>query len=338
MTKKLLKLLLAFTILFQFTVISCSSDEPPVEPEVVIPVDPKPVDPVKPKPVLPKSEMMKPAIVNISSSKTSKSSETRKRLVRSTKFAQNYMGKIYQYNLDRDAATYKDLPSENLYDTVETALNKKTERDYELVYKYNNLGQLTRIEADKVYTNNGLTNTPEIFSFTYNENGSLNEMISSYAFGSSYTYNDRGLIEKRIEKDGFVSYKYFYDEKDRISDVFFYIHDVLQMNYKYTYPNDTSYIKSWYSVNADQIGTLTSYVVYTFDNTKAGVYNKEPYYRLDNQYLHVTKISSNVLSNGVWQVQFEAVPKYFYDEEGYLIKYDAAGFNYTTDITVFEYE
>ncbi|KAF2332657.1 hypothetical protein [Flavobacterium nitrogenifigens] len=335
MKRKLLKLLLVFTILFQLTMISCSSDEAPVDPEVVVPVDPKPVDP---KPVLPKSEMMKPAIVNISFSKTSKSSETRKRLIRSTKFAQNYMGKIYQYKLDRDAAIYKDLPSENLYDTVETALNIKTERDYELVYKYNNLGQLIKIEADKVYTNNGNTNTPEVFSFTYNENGSLNEMISSYAYGSSYTYNSKGLIDKRIEKDGFVSYKYFYDEQDRILDVYFYIHDALQMHYKYTYPDDKTYIKGWYSVNVDQTETLTSYVVYAFDPAKAGVYNKEPYYRLDNQYLHVTKISASILSNGTWQVQFEVVPKYFYDEEGYLIKYDAAGLNYTTDITVFEYE
>ena len=335
---KLLKLLFALTVLLQFTIISCSTDESSTEPEIVVPVDPKPVDPVVTKPVLPKSEMMKPAIVNISSSKAAKNTEEKKRIVRSTKFAQNIGANIYQYRLDRDANVYKNLPSENLFDTAEIALNKATERDYDLVYRYNSLGQLTNISTDKVYTNNGHTNTPENFSFTYNDNGSLNEMISSYAFGSRYTYNEKGLIEKRIENDGYISYKYIYDEQERISEAFFYIHDVLQMHYKYTYINETSYIKAWYSVNVDQTETLTSYVVFTFDPTKAGVYNKEPYYRLDNQYLHVTKISSNILSNGSWQVQFEAIPKYFYDEDGYLIKYDAAGFNYTTDITVFEYE
>ncbi|MBS7256490.1 hypothetical protein [Flavobacterium branchiicola] len=338
MKKKLLRLLSVFTILLQCTIVSCSADESSKEPEVVVPVDPKPVDPVVTKPVLPKSEMMKPAIVNISSSKTAKNAEVRKRIVKSTRFAQNIGVNIYEYHLDRDLNIYRSLPSENLFDVAEIALNKTTERDYDLVYKYNSLGQLISINTDKVYTNNGHTNTPENFSFTYNNNGSLNEMISSYAFGSHYTYNEQGLMEKRIENDGHVSYKYMYDEQGRINEAFFYIHDVLQMHYKYTYPNDTSYVKAWYSVNSDQTETLTSYVIFTFDPTKAGVYNKEPYYRLDNQYLHVTKISSNILSNGSWQVQFEAVPKYFYDEEGYLIKYDAAGFNYTTDITVFEYE
>jgi len=330
---KLLKLLFIFTILLQFAIVSCSSDEPSTEPEVV-----NPVDPVNPKPVLPKSEMMKPAIVNVSSSTTAKNAEVRKRIVRSIKFAQNIGVNIYQYRLDRDLNIYQSLPSENLFDFAEIALNTNTERDYDLVYKYNSLGQLINIDAEKVYTNNGHTNTPESLSFTYNDNGSLNEMSSSYAFGSSYAYNDKGLIEKRIEKDGYVSYKYMYDEQERISEVFFYSHDVLQVHYKYTYPDETSYIKAWYTVNADQTETLTAYQIITFDPTKAGVYNKEPYYRLDNQYLHVTKISSNIFYNGSWQLQFEAVPKYFYDEDGYLIKYDSAGFNYTTDITIFEYE
>ncbi|WP_394776980.1 hypothetical protein [Flavobacterium sp.] len=336
MNKKLLKLLIITLGVFQFTFFSCSKDDSMPEEQVV-------VKPNEPK-VVPKSELMKPAIKNISSSvKTTKVLEVQKRVIRSIKYAQNFAGTSYQYMLNNmEIAEYRNLPSENLYDTNEIELNKNTPRDYLLNYNYNDLGQLSTIEAGTVYTNDGHTNNPEQFSFKY-ENGALNEMTSSYAFGSSYSYNSKGLIDKKIEKDGFVSYEYNYDDAGRILSVYFYMMTPNgrqpQIHYTYTYTDDTSYIKGWYSINpTDQKETMTSFVVYTYDPSKAGVYNKEPFYRLDNTYLHVVKIAAQILINGAWQSQFEAVPKYFYDADGYLIKFDAAGFNYTQDITVFEYQ
>lgn len=345
---KLPRVLIVLFGILQLTIISCSKDEVvPEEPVVVVPVEPKPVDPVVTKPVVPKSELMKPAIRNISASakKMAKGSVVEKRLVRSIQYAQNYAGHIYNYQLNPDVTVdYRALPSENLYDITEKALNENTERDYVLNYKYNTLGQLTNIEAGTVYTNNGHTNPPEEFSFEYDANGALKEMKGSYAFGSSYGYNDKGLIDKKIESDGSVSYTYEYDDLGRIKSSYSYVSTISngripQMHYVYTYVDETSYVKTWYSINnEDQTETNTGYVIYTYDPSKAGVYNKEPFYRIDNQYLHVVKLSSHILYNGVWQLQFESVPKYFYDADGYLIKYDSAGFNYTTDIRVFEYE
>lgn len=343
MNIKLLKLLIVVLGVFQFTLVSCSKDEIiPEEPVVVKPEEP--VGPTKPVAGVPKSELMKPAIKNISTSaKTSKGSEAPKRVVRSIRYAQNYMGKIYEYKLNSmDVNTYRALPSENLFDIAETELNKDTERDYTVNYKYNDLGQLINIAAGTVYINNGHTNYPEEFTFTYDANGALKEMISSYAFGT-YNYNSKGLIDKKIEKDGFVSYEYVYDDLDRIQSVYFYMMTPQgrqpQMHYTYIYLDDTTYVKNWFSINqTDLTETLSGYITYTFDPAKAGVYNKEPYYRTDNQYLHVVKMNSQILYYGVWQLQFESVPKYFYDADGYLIKFDSAGFNYTQDITVFEYE
>lgn len=342
MKRKLLTLLFAVT-LFQVTFISCSKDEiEPEKPVVVVPVDPKPTEPTGP--VLPKSELMKPAIINSNRAvnKTAKGAAAVKRVVRSIRFPQNYMGVYYNYQLNIDRSEYLNLPAENLYDSAEVELNKETPHDYELDYKYNTLGQLTDIVTAKVYTNNGFTSSPENFTFEYDADGVLNKMVSSYLYGGTYTYNDKGLIEKKIESNGFVSNEYFYDDQGRIESSYFYINNIggrqLSMHYTYTYPDNTTYVKNWYDVNADQTETKRSYITYTYDPAKAGVYNKEPYYKIDNQYLHVVKISSQILYNGVWQLQYEAVPKYFYDTDGYLIKFDSAGFNYSQDITLFEYE
>ncbi|AXB55609.1 hypothetical protein HYN86_02915 [Flavobacterium fluviale] len=322
---------------------SCSNDEAePEKPVVVVPEDPKPTPT---GPILPKSELMKPAIVNTNSTvkKTAKGTAELKRVVRSIWFPQNYMGVFYNYHLNMERSEYLNLPSENLYDSAEVELNKETARNFELEYKYNALGQLTEIVTGKVYTNNGFKSNPENFNFEYNADGVLNKMVSSYLYGGTFTYNSKGLIDKKIEQNGFVSYEYSYDDLDRIQSVYFYMMTPNgrqpHMHYTYIYLDDRNYVKNWLSINpTDQTETLTSYVTYTFDPTKAGVYNKEPYYRIDNSYLHVVKINSQILYNGTWQLQFESVPKYFYDTDGYLIKYDAAGFNYTQDITVFEYE
>lgn len=350
MNRKLLTLSLVIIVLFQLTIISCSNDEnEPEKPVVVVPEEPKPEVPVIPEvPVstIPKPELMKPSIRNISASanKKGKRAAEQKRLIRSIKYAQNIGTNIYTYHFNTDLVSdYRALPSENLYDPGEKELNVDTERDNVVVYKYNALGQLTNIEAETVYTNNGHTNPPEEFSFEYNADGTLKKAVGSFDFGSSYSYNDKGLIDKRIEADGSVSYTYEYDDLDRIVDSYFYVNTVSngripQMHYKYLYPDETSYIKTLYEINEDKTETNRNYVIYTYDPSKAGVYNKEPYYQINNQYLHVVKMESHILYNGVWQLQFESVPKYFYDADGYLIKYDSAGFNYTTDITVFEYE
>lgn len=343
MNIKLLKLLIVVLGIFQFTLVSCSKDDSIPEEHVVVKPE-EPAGPVNPVTGVPKSELLKPAIKNTNfSAKTSKGSEVQKRLVRSIRYAQNYMGIIYHYKFNNmDINTYLALPSENLFDIAEIELNKDTERDYTVNYKYNDLGQLKNIAAGTVYTNNGHTNYPEEFTFTYDARGALNEMISSYAFGT-YNYNSKGLIDKKIEKDGFVSLEYVYDDLDRIQSVYYYMMTPKgrepQMHYTYIYLDETKYVKNWFSIDpVDHTETLSGYVTYTFDPAKAGVYNKEPYYRIDNQYLHVVKINSQIFYNGVWQLQFEAVPKYFYDADGYLIKFDSAGYNYTQDITVFEYE
>lgn len=346
MKRKLLSLSLVIIALFQLTIISCSKDEvEPEKPIVVVPEEPKPEVPEVPVSTVPKSEIMKPAIRNISVSanKMGKRTVEQKRLVRSTQFAQNYMGHIYTYHYNTDLiGDYRTLPSENLYDPGEKELNVDTERDNVQIYKYNTSGQLTNIETETVFTNNGLTSNPEEFSFEYNSDGTLKQMISSYAYRGTYSYNDKGLIDKKIDVSGFVSHSYEYDDKGRIVSSYLYTNTangrIPNMHYVYFYPDDTSYVKTWYEVSEDQTETNRSYVIYTYDPAKAGVYNKEPYYQIDNQYMHVVKLESHILYNGAWQLQFESVPKYFYDAEGYLIKYDSAGFNYTTDIRVYEYE
>lgn len=101
MKRKLLSLSLVIIALFQLTIISCSKDEvEPEKPIVVVPEEPKPEVPEVPVSTVPKSEIMKPAIRNISVSanKMGKRTVEQKRLVRSTQFAQNYMGHIYTYH------------------------------------------------------------------------------------------------------------------------------------------------------------------------------------------------------------------------------------------------
>ena len=81
-----------------------------------------------------------------------------------------------------------------------------------------------------------------------------------------------------------------------------------------------------------------SYILYKHDPSKPGIYNKEPLYRLDNKYMHAIQLTAYILYQGKYILQFEVRPKYFYDVDGYLMKYDAAGLNFTVDLIKYKYE
>jgi len=324
--------LLLFVVLF-----SCSNDESnPVDP-LTPPTGTPPPSETKSK--IPVSSLMKPAIRNInSSSPTGKTVEVRKRVIKSIRFRNQKVNTNYKYNITIDIADYNNLPTDNLYDSNEDALNKDNENmDYILDYLYNTNNQL--IDIKNVFAQDGVV--PEEFNFQYGADGKLTDILTTYTYGGKYTYNTNALIDKEIDANGKIRFAYEYDSLGRITNSYYYSvgDNSLIMHYTYDYPDNETYIKSWYAVNpTDGTETKTSYIIYKYDSSKPGIYNKEPLYRLENKYLHVIQITSYVLYQGEFIPQFEVRPKYFYDPDGYLIKYDSAGLNYPGDITRYIYE
>ncbi|MNR32406.1 hypothetical protein D3C85_1499920 [compost metagenome] len=78
------------------------------------------------------------------------------------------------------------------------------------------------------------------------------------------------------------------------------------------------------------------YETVIFDPEKAGVYNKEPLYMIDNSHLHKIKWTPHNTGMGFSNVTY--IPKYFYDEDGYLIVYDEYGMREPAHMTTFIYE
>lgn len=323
------------------TLFSCSKDEPIIgstPPVVVVP----PIV-VAPPIVLPISSLMKPAIRNVNLPGTSKISknyktgETRKHIVKSFRFAQNRVNTNYKYVLyNMSNSEYLNLPTDNLYQVKEDSLNLNTEVEFTYNYKYNTLNQLSEIHMMYILS----PSIGPVELFTYNSSGKLDNITSVQT--GTYTYNASGLIDKMFDRNGTtLQFTYQYDSQGRVKDVYHYTGDGIKkdMHYIYSYPDANTYIKSWFVINpSDQSETNTSYVTYIIDPTKPGIYNKEPVYQIDNSYLHLIQLTSQILYNGSWRLQFESRPKYFYNADGYLIKYDSAGFNHTSDITVFRYE
>jgi hypothetical protein len=324
--------------------VSCSNDEPAIPPPVVIvpPAVPPVVVVLPPVAVIPVSSLMKPAIRNINLPGTSKISknykigETRKHIIKSFRFAQNRVNTNYKYILyNMSNSEYSNLPTDNLYQVKEDSLNLNTEVEFTYNYKYNALNQLSEIHMMYILA----PSIGPVELFTYSANGLLDNIISVQS--GTYTYNTSGLIDKMFDRSGTtLQFTYQYDTLGRVIDVYHYTDGIKKdMHYTYSYPDASTYIKSWFAINpSDQSETKTSYVTYIIDPTKPGIYNKEPVYQIDNSYLHFIQLTSQILYNGSWRLQFEARPKYFYNADGYLIKYDSAGFNYTSDITVFRYE
>lgn len=158
-------------------------------------------------------------------------------------------------------------------------------------------------------------------------------------YNRSFTYNSVGLIDKKLKVDGSLEFTYEYDTQGRVINVFHYSSGTqADMHYTYSYPDTNFYWKVWYAVNPlDQSEDKVDSVLYQFDPSKSGIYNKEPIYRLNNEYLHVIQLTDYPKYNG-FKAAWSARPKYFYDAEGYLMKYDSAGLNRTVDIMTFIYE
>lgn len=325
-------------VLLIITLFGCSSDESnPVEP--ITPTTGT-TPPIGTTPTIPISSSMKPAIRNINSpSTTNRTSEVRKRLIKSIQFPNTTVTIVYRYNLAIDIEDYKKLPTDNLYDKREDELNVGTIIESSMDYLYNTNNQLTNIKNG--YVRDITYHNPEELSFQYNLDGKLTDILSTYSFGGIYTYNASGLIDKKIEKDGQLRFSYEYDGLGRIINSYYYESGQKEpiMHYTYSYPDNQTYIKSWYSINPiDKTETKTAYIIYKYDPSKPGIYNKEPLYRLDNNYMHNIQLTSYILYKGNYILHFEVRPKYFYDLDGYLIKYDAAGLNFTVDIIKYKYE
>ena len=339
--KSLVKKILTFLLFV--VLLSCSKDEPnPIDPTPPVvttpPTDTNPSTDIKP--TTPVSSLMKPAIRNIkSSSITSKSSEVRKRVVKSINFPNTTVNVVYKYNLAIDIEDYKKLPTDNLYDSREDDLNTNTIIEYSMDYLYNTDNQLTNIKQG--YVRDITRTNPEELSFQYNSDGKLTDILTTYSFGGTYSYNASSLIDKYLDKEGQVRFTYEYDGLGRIVNSYYYEsgQNKPAMHYTYDYPDNETYIKNWFAVSpSDGTETKTSFVLYKYDSSKPGVYNKEPYYRLDNKYMHIVQFTGYILYQGQFVLQQEIRPKYFYDADGYLIKYDSAGLNQTVDIIKYKYE
>lgn len=319
--------------------ISCSKEDstptPPlvIEPPVVVP-------PVIVPPVaitLPISSLLKPVIKNSNSSTKSKTTGASKHVVSAIIFANTTASIVYTYKLNNlTKSEYLALPTDNLYDSSEEALNATSEHGYENTFVYNGLNQLIEIK------NKLMLPTPrDLLSefFTYDANGNVNATTKD-VYDQSFTYNTAGLIDKKIKNDGSVEFTFEYDAQGRVVNVNHYMgsNNQIDMHYTYSYPDNNFYWKIWYAVNPlDQSEDKVDSVLYQFDPSKAGVYNKEPIYRLNNEYLHIIELTDYPKYNG-FKAAWSARPKYFYDAEGYLIKYDRGGLNYSGDITVYKYE
>jgi hypothetical protein len=333
--RSIFKFLVIVLCCINFT--SCSNDDNVGTDEPVV---------VVPPPVPPKNVVLKPAIVNIANSnstgksKTSKGLAVTKRLVKTITFTSSTAFDYkYKTNLSLDA--YKALPNDNLYDPTEEILNVDTKRFDERTYTYNASGNLAQITINNIAypgnNNNTLAYSPILFN--YLESGARVEITKYQDKGAvlEYEYNTIGQVIKARDLYGVLKYTFEYDENNNISSKYYYTTDASgtprpQYHYTYFYYSNSTYTKNWIGVDANGVEKLNASITYTYNKNLSGVYNNEPIYKIlmDNEeglaYLHV--ISNTNGSN----------PKYFYDADGYLIKYDKHGLNDANDITLFIYE
>jgi hypothetical protein len=331
--KKIVFLFLC-TVLF-----SCSNEEPnPIDPTTP-PTGTTP--PKETKPTTPASSLMKPAVVNIKTSVTTKTARTNvvtKRLVKTITFTSTSINdRIYKTKFT--AAEYAALPTDNLYDPSEELLNVDTKKYDERIYTYNSNENLERITINNIaYPGYNGTAAYAPITFEYTTSGTLVQIAKYQDKGAvlTYEYNSIGQIIKAFDVDGTLKYTFDYDESNNIISKYLYMNTPNgikpQMHYTYTYFADNTYAKNWISVNTDGTETKTSTVTYSYDKGVPGVYKNEAIYKIlmDNEqglsYLHITSNSAGYK------------PKYFYDADGYLMKYDSSGGSEANYITLFIYE
>lgn len=309
--------------------VSCSNDETDAPTPVVI----------TPPLIPPTTTVLKPAVVNIKEQNKTGRTATTKRLVKTINFTfQSWSDSKYKTKFTD--VEYAALPTDNLYDPTEEALNVETKKFDERTYSYNTSGNLEQITINNI-ANPAYNNTPAYapITFSYLETGARVQITRYQDAGAVlvYEYNSIGQIIKARDLYGALKYTFEYDEANNIISKYLYYtgtdgNPKPQMHYTYSYLPNNSYIKNWISVDVNGVEKTTSSVTYSYNKNVAGVYNNEAVYKvlMDNQeglsYLHITTNSNG--SN----------PKYFYDTDGYLIKYDRHGLNNANDITLFIYE
>lgn len=298
-----------------------------------------------PNTTIPSQIIKKPAVVNIANKNLtgkgirSKTNATKKRLIKTITFTSSTVfDKTYKTKLS--ITEYLALPTDNIYDPTEELLNLNTKVYDERTYTYNTSNQLEKITINNVAFpgyNGTLAYSPIIFE--YLQTGASVQITKYQDKGAVliYEYNSIGQIIKAKELDGTLRYTFEYDDNNNILSKYLYMTSSSSMSkpimhYTYSYYPNNTYVKNWLEVNPDGSEKKTSSVTYNYDKNIAGVYNNEPIYKvlMDNEqglaYLHITSNTSG------WK------PKYFYDLDGYLIKYDKAGQSNADDITLFIYE
>jgi len=332
--KNILRFLVIALFCINFT--SCSNDDTDetIPPVVVVPPS-----------VPPATTVLKPAVVNIVSngsagkSKNSKSTAVTKRLVKAITF-RSTSAFDYKYKTKFTAEEYKALPNDNVYDPTEELLNLDTKKYDERIYTYNASGNLDKITIDNIaYPGNNGTVAYSPIIFNYLESGARVQVTRYQDKGAVllYEYNTIGQVIKARDVDGTLRYTFEYDENNNIISKFLYTlgtdgNPKPQMHYTYAYYANSTYTKNWIEILPDGSSKINSTITYTYNKNVSGVYNNEPIYKIlmDNEeglaYLHIMHNT-----NG-------ASPKYFYDVDGYLIKYDKNGLNDANDITLFIYE
>ena len=326
------------TALFCISLVSCSNDEPAIPPLVVI-VPPVVITP--PVAVIPVSSLMKPAVVNIKGKSSTGRIAATKRLVKTITFTFPSWADP-KYKTKFTDAEYNALPTDNLYDPTEEVLNVNTKKHDERIYTYNASNNLEKITINNIAHPNNNNNTPAYapIVFTYLESGARVQITRYQNAGAVlvYEYNTIGQIIKAKELDGTLKYTFEYDDNNNIISKYLYMVggsngvSMAHMHYTYIYYANSTYTKNWITVDFNGIEKTTSSVTYTYNKNIAGVYNNEAVYKvlMDNQeglsYLHIIKNTAGY------------APKYFYDADGYLMKYDSGGINNAMDITLFKYE
>jgi hypothetical protein len=296
-------------------------------------------DPIVALPNIPASNLLKPAIRNIAPKLSARGITSKdlinvtKRLARTIEYI-NYYGEPINYKINDTLSTveYEKLPLESKYDESEEIINKGARRDVVTDYIYNNLNQLIHVEEKRYsisYPNGLILNT----YYEYDDTGKVSKITDKA--NSIIEYNSEGLIVKRIMGNQRVDI-YTYDNNQRILTTdrwLSYDYETGQyrttpydtwthnkLNYVYTdTPGNKSYDYWNTTYNKDgSIKEVVEQMLTRYDDTKAGIKNREPLYLFENEYMH------------------EKRGKYFYDGDGYLRKYDKGETN--LDMTVFFYE
>jgi hypothetical protein len=322
---KKIKILLT-VVLSCITLISCTPDKLNDEEQPIVVIKPT-------------ADLFKPAIVNIKASNTTgKSTAVTKRLVKAITFEPTNLKPLY--NTKYTAQEYRSLPTDNVYDVTEEALNLDTNKYDERTYAYSASGNLESITINNIaYPGYNGTIAYAPITFEYLESGARVQITKYQNAGSVliYEYNTIGQIINAKEVGGNLKYTFEYDENNNISSKYFYSTNAFgvakpQIRYNYIYYANNTYTKNWIDVASDGSENQTSSVTYTYNKDVSGVYNNEAIYKTlnDNEagqpFLHIISNTANY------------TPKYFYDADGYLIKYDKVGQSKASDITIFIYE